>query len=197
MPRIGLALSGGGLRATLFHLGVVRFLRDAGLLGQVTHIVSVSGGSILAAHLALNWRRYTGSAEDFDGAASKILNFVQSDVRNQIARRIPFLVPLRFLQRLTFRGSSRTFTPTGRLEKLYARYLYGDARVHQLPDVPELHLLTTNMSEGRLCSFTKAGLIMQHRTREGIEVEILPARLTPVALAVTASSAFPGFFSPR
>ena len=30
--RLGLALSGGGFRATLFHLGVVRFLRDAGLL---------------------------------------------------------------------------------------------------------------------------------------------------------------------
>ena len=49
MPRLGLALSGGGLRATLFHLGVVRFLRDAGLLRDITHIVSVSGGSILGA----------------------------------------------------------------------------------------------------------------------------------------------------
>jgi predicted acylesterase/phospholipase RssA len=58
MLRLGLALSGGGLRATLFHLGVVRFLRDAGLLGDVTHLVSVSGGSILGAHLALNWERY-------------------------------------------------------------------------------------------------------------------------------------------
>ena len=95
MPRLGLALSGGGLRATLFHLGVVRFLRDAGLLGEVTHIVSVSGGSILGAHLALNWGRYNGSAADFEEAASKIVAFVQSDARNQIARRIPFLVPLR------------------------------------------------------------------------------------------------------
>jgi hypothetical protein len=49
MPRLGLAPSGGGLRATPFHLGVVRFLRDAGLLRNVTHIVSVSGGSILRA----------------------------------------------------------------------------------------------------------------------------------------------------
>ena len=68
--------------------------------------------------------------------------------------------------------------------------------MHQLPETPELHLLTTNMSEGGLCSFTRAGLIMQHRTSEGTKVEILPARLTPVALAVTASSAFPGFFPP-
>ena len=196
MPRLGLALSGGGLRATLFHLGVVRFLRDAGLLGEVTHIVSVSGGSILGAHLALNWGRYNGSAADFEAAASKIISFVQSDARNQIARRMPFLVPISLLRRLTLRGPSRSVTPTGLLEKLYAKHLYGDARVHQLPETPELHLLTTNMSEGGLCSFTRAGLIMQHRTSGGIKVETLPARLTPVALAVTASSAFPGFFPP-
>ena len=30
--RIGLALSGGGFRATLYHLGMVRWLRDADLL---------------------------------------------------------------------------------------------------------------------------------------------------------------------
>ena len=52
--KIGLALSGGGWRATLYHLGVVRFLRDSDLLAQVSHITSVSGGSVLAAHLALN-----------------------------------------------------------------------------------------------------------------------------------------------
>ncbi len=46
--RLGLSLSGGGFRATLFHLGVVRLLRDAKLLKNVTHVCSVSGGSILA-----------------------------------------------------------------------------------------------------------------------------------------------------
>ena len=50
---IALTLSGGGFRATLFHLGVVRFLYEAKLLDKVTDICSVSGGSILAAHLAL------------------------------------------------------------------------------------------------------------------------------------------------
>jgi predicted acylesterase/phospholipase RssA len=196
MPRLGLALSGGGLRATLFHLGVVRFLRDAGSLRDVSHIVSVSGGSIIGAHLALNWDRYNGSEADFDDVASKIIGFVRSDARNQIARRIPFLVPLRLLQRLTFRGRSRTFTPTGLLERLYAKHLYGDARVHQLPEAPELHLLTTNVSEGVLCSFTRAGLIMQRRTQRETTVNLLPARLTRIPLAVAASSAFPGFFPP-
>jgi len=150
MPRLGLALSGGGLRATLFHLGVVRFLHDAGRLGEVTHVVSVSGGGILGAHLALIWGRYTGSTADFQVAAARIIDFVQTDARNQIAQRIPFLDSLRFLQRLSLRGPSRTFTPTELLEKLYAKHLYGDARVHQLAETPELHLLATNVSGGPL-----------------------------------------------
>ena len=118
------------------------------------------------------------------------------DARNYVARRIPFIASFRLLQRLALRGASRTFSETRLLERLYARHLYGDARVHQLPESPELHLLTTNVSEGGLCSFTRDGLIMQHRSHRGTKVDTLPARLTRISLAVTASSAFPGFFSP-
>ena len=62
MAKLGLALSGGGFRATLFHLGVVRFLRDTELLREITDIASVSGGRILGAHLALNLDRYNDDA---------------------------------------------------------------------------------------------------------------------------------------
>ena len=85
--KIGLALSGGGFRATLYHLGMVRFLRDAGILPNVTHITAVSGGSIIAAHLCLNWGRYNGSDSEFDAAAAELLSFVRLDVRNRILRR--------------------------------------------------------------------------------------------------------------
>ena len=81
MPKLGLALSGGGFRATLYHLGVVRFLRDAGVLRDVTDIASVSGGSILAAHLALNWDQYNGDEQRFAKAAAQIVKFVQYDLR--------------------------------------------------------------------------------------------------------------------
>src|SRR6186997_258679 len=87
MKKIGLALSGGGFRASLYHLGLVRFLRDANILPNVTHITSVSGGSILAAHLVLNWGRYNGSASEFDAAAAELLALVRLDVRNRIVRR--------------------------------------------------------------------------------------------------------------
>jgi NTE family protein len=43
---IGLALSGGGVRAAVFHAGVLRYLAEQKLLEQIVHISSVSGGSL-------------------------------------------------------------------------------------------------------------------------------------------------------
>ena len=74
--KIGLALSGGGFRATLYHLCLVRFLRDAGVLPSITHITAVSGGSICAAHLALNWDRYNASPGEFDDDSVRKLGMI-------------------------------------------------------------------------------------------------------------------------
>ena len=114
MKKIGLALSGGGFRASLYHLGLVRFLRDAGILPQLTRITSVSGGSVLAAHLVLNWGRYNGSADEFDAAAPELLDFVRLDVRNRITRRFPLAYLLRWPRSL-LGCSNRKLTLTGLL----------------------------------------------------------------------------------
>lgn len=47
-----ICLSGGGYRAALFHLGVLRAMHAAGLLAGIQTVSSVSGGSILAGFLA-------------------------------------------------------------------------------------------------------------------------------------------------
>jgi predicted acylesterase/phospholipase RssA len=196
MKKLGLALSGGGFRASLYHLGLLRFLRDAGLLSQVTHITSVSGGSIMAAHLALNWDRYTGDAREFDAAASEFLDFVRLDVRNRVTRRFPLTLPLRWPRRLLGR-SNRQLTRTGLLEYHYERFLYGDKSLFELPESPQLHILATNLSEGCLCSFHRDGLLMVRRQPGGaIRLDRVHVGLATVAMAVTASSAFPGFFPP-
>jgi len=196
MNKIGLALSGGGFRATLYHLGLVRFLHDAGILPQVTHITSVSGGSIMAAHLALNWDRYNGSPSEFDAAASELLSFVRLDVRNRILRRFLLTLPLRWPRKL-LRRSNRKLTRTGLLEYHYQRYLFGDTSLFQLPEKPQLHILATNLSEGCLCSFTRDGLLMMRRQKgQTVRIDRISAGLATVPMAVTASSAFPGFFPP-
>src|SRR6478736_4598825 len=101
-PSIALCLSGGGLRATFFHLGVIRFLRDIRLTGlgerpvddpawnllkNVTQISSVSGGSMIAAHLVLNWQSYTGTDEQYAAVEKELLAFGARDIRGRIVRR--------------------------------------------------------------------------------------------------------------
>jgi predicted acylesterase/phospholipase RssA len=197
MRRIGLALSGGGFRATLYHLGMIRFLREANILPNVTHITSVSGGSILAAHLALHWDRYNGSLEEFDAAAAELIRFVQLDIRNRVVRRYPLALPLRMLRRLTLQRPNRRLTRPGLLEYHYEKFLYGDTCLFQLPERPRLSILATNLSEGCLCAFTRDGLVMQRRRpAQRFQFDRIHTGLATVPMAVTASSAFPGFFPP-
>jgi predicted acylesterase/phospholipase RssA len=192
--KIGLALSGGGFRATLYHLGLARFLRDAGILSSVTDITAVSGGSIFAAHLALNWGRYTGSASEFDAAAAELLAFIRLDVRNRIVRRYPLCLPLHWPRRL-LGLSNRKLTRAGLLEYHYEKYLFGDTSLFQLPEHPRLHILATNLSEGALCSFNRNGLWMIRReAAHASRIDQVHIGLATVPMAVAASSAFPGFF---
>jgi predicted acylesterase/phospholipase RssA len=193
--KLGLALSGGGLRATVYHLGLLRFLRDAGILSQVTHITSVSGGSIMAAHLALHWRLYTGSAEEFDKAAAHLLDFARLDIRNRILRRVPLGLLVRWPLRL-LGHSDRQWTQCGLLERQYEQHLYGDKSLFELPGSPDLHILATNLSQGCLCSFNREGLWMMRQKAGRADIERVRVGLMTVPMAVAASSAFPGFFPP-
>lgn len=196
MPRLGLALSGGGFRATLFHLGVVRYLKDAGQLQNVTDIASVSGGSILSTHLVLNWDRYCGDDERFDEAAAEIVQFVKYDVRNRIVRRLPMQFPLRYLAKLS-RRTTRNLTPNAILEHYYRKFLYGDRCLYELPEQPMLHILTTNVSNGGLSVFNRNGLFIQQRNvGNGPSFQHVPGQLASLPRVVGASSAFPGLFPP-
>ena len=44
--KIGLSLSGGGFRATAYHIGTLKKLNEMGILKDIDVISSVSGGSI-------------------------------------------------------------------------------------------------------------------------------------------------------
>src|SRR6476646_5724657 len=131
--KIGLALSGGGFRATLYQLGMIRFLRDAGILPNVSDITAVSGGSIIAAHLCLNWGRYNGSSSEFDAAAAELLSFVRLDVRNRILRRYLLGLALKLPRRLAgfsnrklTRAYNRWAEWNGKFRDCVRKFLKGD-----------------------------------------------------------------------
>ena len=195
-PRIGLALSGGGFRATLFHLGVVRLLNETGQLSQVKRIGAVSGGSILAAHLVLHWEQYAGSKEDFDKASQEIIQFVQKDIRGQIIRRWIFAWLCLALPRLLNRRSGRHWTRTNLLQKQYNR-LYKDKTLNDLRSAsrPRVYFYSTSLTTGVVCSFGRSGFRWHDKYDNPVERSIA-APNTPIAFAVAASSAFPPLFPP-
>ncbi|MGI9646626.1 MAG: patatin-like phospholipase family protein [Ilumatobacteraceae bacterium] len=66
---LGVALSGGGFRATLAGIGALRRLAVVGKLGNLRHVSSVSGGSIANGLLARAWgdlRKAEFTVEAFD-----------------------------------------------------------------------------------------------------------------------------------
>ncbi|MBN7796468.1 patatin-like phospholipase family protein [Parahaliea mediterranea] len=66
LSHIALSLSGGGLRATGFHLGVLDMLDRAGLLQNVHILSSVSGGSLTGTSYALCQQEGKGFQDCFD-----------------------------------------------------------------------------------------------------------------------------------
>ncbi|MEJ7828836.1 MAG: patatin-like phospholipase family protein [Segetibacter sp.] len=55
---MGLALSGGGYRAAVFHLGTLKKLREMGLLEKADVMSTISGASITGAAWCLYERNY-------------------------------------------------------------------------------------------------------------------------------------------
>ena len=55
--RIALALSGGGFRASLYHLGTIRYLEEIGVMPRVEVMSTVSGGSIIGAYYLVEMER--------------------------------------------------------------------------------------------------------------------------------------------
>src|SRR5262249_23541025 len=78
--RIGLALSGGGFRATAFGLGALRALHDRGVLRDVTVVSGISGGSLLTAM----WAYGPEGFADFD---TSVTDLVTTGLQWEILRR--------------------------------------------------------------------------------------------------------------
>lgn len=178
---IGLCLSGGGYRATLFHLGALRRLNELGILGRLRTIASVSGGSITAAHLAtaVPWP-LSGTLPDWEERVAKPLRaFTRRNIRTGplVARLLPW----------NWLGKS---TAVVQLARRYRKHLTS-LTLGELPETPNFVFCATDMAFGVNWVFERvrmgdyqAGYVSPH-----------PADF-PVATAVGASSCFPPIFDP-
>jgi len=181
-PGIALCLSGGGYRAMVFHLGALMRLNEIGLLHKLNRISSVSGGSITAGQLGLNWRLLQFQ----NGVAQNLTQLVIDPVRDLAERTIDVGSIIGGILRPGVSISDN-------IVKAYRKYLYGDATLQDFPsddEGPRFVINATNVQSGALWRFSKP-FMADYRVGRILNPQ------TPLAIAVAASSAFPPVLSPR
>ncbi len=133
---IGIAASGGGFRAMLFHAGAFLRLAELGLLQQAKRISSVSGGSIATAWLACVWPDLVKA--DFanlnDAFIGPLLDFAHA--RIDVMAVLVGLLP----------GNSAA----QQVASYYDRHLFHGRSLRDLPDQPQFVFCATNLQTGVL-----------------------------------------------
>jgi len=176
---IGLCLSGGGFRATLFHLGVLWRLNELGYLPKINRFSSVSGGSIMSAWLGLAWNKLKF---DQNGVAGNFVDVVVKPIREFGTKNLDIWIVLS--------GILNPFKSIGDvLINSYRKHLFGNATLQDLPETPRFMIVASNVQSGVLWRFSKP-YMWDYRVGKVEEPK------TELAVAVAASSAFPPFLSP-
>lgn len=120
--KLGLALSGGGFRASLFHLGVFARLAELDMLRHVDMISAVSGGSIVAMHYYLKLQDLLQTEANYDIEKEKYIELVQ-DLQKEFLKGIQTNIRMQAFQQF----NPCNETATQRLGKLYQKELYDKA----------------------------------------------------------------------
>ncbi|OZC01292.1 patatin-like phospholipase family protein [Rubricoccus marinus] len=179
---VALCLSGGGYRAMLFHVGSLWRLNEAGMLRTLARVSSVSGGSITAGVLALAW-------DDLGWAGG-----VATQFETRVADPVRVLASRTLDAGAVLTGVLLPGSVGDKVAAAYARYLFGDATLQDLPDdsagdAPRFVINATNLQSGKLWRFSRPYM-------GDWRVGIVREPSVPLARAVAASSAFPPVLSP-
>jgi len=181
-PTFALTFSGGGFRATLAALGVLRVLADAGRLGDVRLVSSVSGGSIANGMLACHWgdlRQAGFTAESLDTLVIDpvVSSITGSSLKRELMRGIWRTIGAQTRTHLLARSLDRRFFHGRTLEGLdpEARFVFNAAN------------LTTGVRFAFDQQYVGDYVVgLAETTGTGLSV----------ATAVSASAAVPGAFAP-
>ncbi len=124
--KIGLGLSGGGFRASLFHIGVFARLAELDVLRHVEVLSCVSGGSIVGAHYYLEVRNLLQSKPDAEITREDYIELVkrlEKDFLAGVQRNIRVRVAAELvtnLKMIVVKNYSRTL----RAGELYEREIF-------------------------------------------------------------------------
>ena len=181
-PPLAISISGGGPRAALSGLGVMRFLADAGLLEQVRYSSSVSGGSVANGLLAKNW------------PALKASCFARTTFDKKVIKPFLKVVSERSLKWAIIRSAWKALGPK-QLTEVYAdvfdNWLFEGLLLDELSPDCRFIFNAANLTTGVRFGFERdvmGDYVMGQVSTEGLGIK--------VARAVAASAALPGVFPP-
>jgi predicted acylesterase/phospholipase RssA len=124
--KIGLALSGGGFRASLYHLGVLAKLAELDILRNVEVLSCVSGGSIVGAYYYLKVRQLLQNQTDSTITREDYLRLVHETIEEFVAgvkKNIRTRVALNPLKNFRMYWSEE-YSRTTRAAELFEKHLY-------------------------------------------------------------------------
>ena len=124
--KVGLALSGGGFRASLFHIGVLARLAEQDVLRHIEVLSCVSGGSIIGAYYYLEIKKLLESKSDEEITRDDYVVLVKKIEKNfleSIQNNLRIQVISGFTSNLKMIFSSN-YTRTQKLGELYEKFLY-------------------------------------------------------------------------
>jgi predicted acylesterase/phospholipase RssA len=136
--KVGLALSGGGFRASLYHLGVLARLAEMDVLRSVETLSTVSGGSIVGAHYYLEVKHLLETKADQDITREDYMDIVrrvQQDFLAGVQRNIRSLALADWRKNLEMIFSKK-YTRSHRLGELYEEELFAKVGDHHPKDQP-------------------------------------------------------------
>lgn len=178
--RIALALSGGGIRAMAFHLGVLRLLAERRLLEDVHRISTVSGGSLLIGLVLQASSMRWPSSEAF-------ISTIYPGLREKLTKRS---LQWGAVRQLLKPWNVRFLLSRANLLALALRQEWGvSAKLAELPAFPEWSINGTTAENGKRFRF-KRGDIGDYTLGYAA-----PGNF-PLASALAVSAAFPGGFGP-
>ena len=140
--KLGLALSGGGFRASFFHIGVLARLAELDLLRSIEVISTVSGGSIIGALYYLHVKKLLESARDnkiTPGDYITIVQSVEEDFLEGVQHNLRTQAYADFGKNFKM-IKSREFSRSDRMAELYDEYFYDRISDHPRICLSELKI---------------------------------------------------------
>lgn len=137
--KVGLALSGGGFRASLYHIGVLARLAELDVLRSVEVLSTVSGGSILGAYYYLKIQELLETQEDHEITRKHYIDIVkgiETEFLKGIQENIRTKAIANFWKNLKMIFSKR-YGRSNRLGELYEEVLYSKIKHRHTTDTSD------------------------------------------------------------